>query len=98
MPSRTFNPYLADDDVAVDAATWESYAINGRCHEVLLTPVSGLLQVFFNDQNNTPSLKLHKETEIENTDGLLKHLWLYSTDGGAINIKQIGRQPGEIVK
>lgn len=91
-----YNPFKHDGDVSVNGTYEEVSVVN--CAYIRLYPVSGNATVFINNTDNLPPFILYESTDLENKDGQITSLTVYSSGATTTNIKMIDYPRGEIVR
>ena len=93
MPQEQYNPILYDQDVATNASTSE-VVIDPRCKAIRIFPDSGLATVAINETGNLPLIQLKEAITLDNSEGRIKKIFIYSAAASVTNVKQIYNPPG----
>ena len=93
----TFNLFAADDNVTVSGST-DSVSIDPSCTTIRLYPVSGDATIYINSTGNSPGIKLYEPVSLENVEGQITDIYVYSAGDATVNIKQVKTPGGVVVK
>ncbi len=91
-----YNPFKYDQNVAANGTYEEVSVVN--CAYIRLYPVSGNASIYINNVDNLPPFMLYESTDLENKDGQISKLVIYSSGATTTNIKMVEYPRGEIVR
>lgn len=91
-----YNPFKYDGNIAVNG-TYEEVSV-ADCAYIRLYPVSGNATIYINDVDNLPPFMLYESTDLENKDGQITKLVIYSSGATTTNVKLVDYPHGAVVR